>query len=246
MTKSHDKQGHQIFKSILVTILFLIVVSAGGAVSMMTGLDSRITMLIAYLLTAGGLIGYVWRKKRWADYGFPTGRGIHKTNILVYSPLFVMALLPLIVGLSSELKWTDLGYVLGFMAIVAFVEETIFRGIVLKLLQAKGNLVAVLGSSFLFSILHALNALTGKEWGQTLFQIGFALLIGVILAILMIRTHDILPLILYHFVNNTVASISRADFEPSLSLLISAIVFVIGAIYAVSLIVSKKQKSDRA
>ena len=244
MNKLFSWAGRPVLNSILVTILFLIVVGAGGAVSMMTGLDSRITLLIAYLLMAVGLGWVIFRKKRWIDFGFPSGRAAEKAKVYRYIPLFLMALLPLVVGLSTDLKWTDIGFVVGFMAVVAFVEETIFRGIVLKLLQTKGNLVAILGSSLLFSGSHALNALAGKDWMQTSFQIAFALLAGVILATLMIQTNNILPLILYHFVNNTVSSITRSDIEASLSLTISVAVLAIGIVDAIWLSMPKRRKAS--
>lgn len=93
------------------------------------------------------------------------------------------------------------------MAIVAFTEEIMFRGVVFRLLQRKSNLTAVLGSCLLFSVPHMLNLLNGKDLIQTITQVIFALLIGLISAILIVKTQNILPLIMFHFINNTVNSI---------------------------------------
>ncbi|MGD9910647.1 MAG: lysostaphin resistance A-like protein [Candidatus Izemoplasmatales bacterium] len=240
MNKIFSFTGRPILKSVLLSTLFLFVISIGGAVSMMTGIDSRITLLIAYVFMAGGLILFINRNNAWNDVGFKSVKNIVNSTSYRYIPLFIMAILPLVAGLSTDLNWIDFGFVIIFMALVAFVEETIFRGIVIKLLKAKGNLVAILGSSLLFSFLHAINALNGKDVGQTIFQIAFALLIGVILAILMIQTHNLTPLIMYHFLNNTVSSISRSDIDIIFSTIISLVVFIIGIIYLLWLIYSKQ------
>jgi hypothetical protein len=236
-----------VIKSIIVTFLFLLVISIGGAISSIAGINSKITLLIAYLILFVILVIWINRKKYWDYYGFSTGKIKDKRNIYIYIPLFLIALLSLIVGFSTDLKIGDIIYILFFMALVAFVEETIFRGIILKLLQKKSNLFAILGSSLLFSIPHILNALNGKEISQTILQISFALVIGIILAILIIKTNSIITVIIYHFINNTITSVTSSNVDASMSLYLNLAVFLIALIYMIylySLIIPKNSRSE--
>jgi len=238
MEKLSFSEKHPVIQSLIVTLLFLLAVSVGGAVSSMAGVDSKITLFIAYLIVAVVLIVLVQKKKNWNYFGFRAFEFKEKKNVLIYIPLYLIALLPLIAGFEAGLSVGDVLYVVFFMAIVAFVEETVFRGFVLKLLQKKSVWFAIIGSSLLFSIPHILNALSGKEIGQTIFQITYALVIGVILAMLLIKTGNIIPLILYHFLNNTFSSLSSTTISDSFSLAISIAVFSIGFVYMIFLYVS--------
>jgi len=235
MDKFSLSDRHPVFKSFLVTILFLLVISIGGAISSITGVDSKITLFIAYCIVAVILVMLINGKKCWNYYGFRVKNAKDMRSIYIYIPLFFIALLPLIVGFSTDLKLEDIIYIISFMALVAFVEEIIFRGIILKLLQKKSNLFAILGSSLLFSIPHILNALNGKEMGQTILQILFALVIGIILAMLIVKTGNIIPLIIYHFLNNTISSVISSDIDSSFSLYLNLGIFVIGLIYMIYL-----------
>jgi uncharacterized protein len=77
-----------------------------------------------------------------------------------------------------------------------------------------------------------------------LFQMTFALVMGMILATLMIQSNNILPLIMYHFLNNTISSITNSDIDPTVSLYVSVAVFAIGVTYLIVLSVSKRRKSS--
>ncbi len=237
--------SHPILKSFIITLLFLLIISIGGAVSSIAGISSNITLFIAYLFLSFILAIMINRKRSWKYYGFDfTSRKL--TDYVIYIPLFIMALAPLVVGFSSTLTLTDVIYLILFMAMVAFVEETIFRGIILKLLQKKSHWFAILGSSLLFALPHILNALNGKEISQTLFQISFALLLGIILAMLIVKTNRILLLIIYHFINNTVSSMTRTNVDASTSLILNIVVLSIGLLYAVYLYssISKHMKES--
>lgn len=75
--------------------------------------------------------------------------------------------------------------------IPALVEEFAYRGLVLSILRKHGDMFAVVGSAFLFGMLHGNFA-----------QIPFAFVVGLILAYVRIKTESMLPGILIHFGNN--------------------------------------------
>lgn len=90
-----------------------------------------------------------------------------------------------------------LGYfVIGLMA--PFVEELVFRGAILRsLLQwAKNRWVAIVVSALLFALIHANPA-----------QMPHAFIIGILLGWMYYRTGSIIPGVIYHWVNNSIAFI---------------------------------------
>lgn len=235
MNKISFFDKHPVRSSIIATLLFLLVITVGGIISGITGVSSKISLFIAFSILAMILIVYVSKMDRWNYYGFKSMVQMdHKTKLL-FIPLFTFALLPLIVGFSADLKLVDIIYIILFMAIVSFVEETMFRGVILRMLQKKSNMHAIWGSCLLFSIPHILNTLNGKGSFEAIIQTLFAFFIGLILAMLMIKTNNIVPLIIYHFINNTVSSVTRSDVNASFELYFTLVIFALSIVYAIYL-----------
>ncbi|MCM0623735.1 CPBP family intramembrane metalloprotease [Lysinibacillus sp. OL1_EC] len=86
--------------------------------------------------------------------------------------------------------------------IVAFIEESVFRGIMLRMLLAKGAFSAVWISSILFGVTHALQLLDGQSLEDTILQIIYALLVGLVLALLVLEGQSIIVTIIFHGLNN--------------------------------------------
>jgi membrane protease YdiL (CAAX protease family) len=84
--------------------------------------------------------------------------------------------------------------VIGLSVVPAFVEEFAFRGVVLGLLRRFGDGFAIVASAFLFGVLHG-----------NLIQAPFALIVGIILGFLVVKTNSIWPAVLLHFINNCYA-----------------------------------------
>ncbi len=100
---------------------------------------------------------------------------------------------------SNEVLWesdvsSNYQLVLMFftLAVVpAFVEELLFRGLVLGNLLPYGRTTAILGSALLFGVMH-----------QNVEQLFYATAAGVVLGWIYVRTRSIWPCVLLHFVNN--------------------------------------------
>lgn len=95
-------------------------------------------------------------------------------------------------------------FVLLYLA-VGFVEEILFRGVILTLLVQKwgrtrrGIYLAVIVSSVLFSLLHIINFIMGRyTLLAVLTQTGFALFFGVFFGACLLRTNSIWPIIFTH------------------------------------------------
>lgn len=104
---------------------------------------------------------------------------------------------------ASELLSSDLdqGYKLVLMfistaIIPAFVEELLFRGLILSQIKPYSELGAILISAILFGLMH-----------QTTFQFFYTTVLGVILAVVRIKTGSIWACVLLHFFNNFISVI---------------------------------------
>ena len=91
---------------------------------------------------------------------------------------------------------------------VGFFEEIIFRGILLvflikKLAQVKhGVFLAILISSALFGLSHIFNMFNGAGIGDTLMQIGYSFLVGMMWSVMFLKTGNIWLTMLLHATYN--------------------------------------------
>lgn len=205
-------------------------------ISVIGKIDSRYTFFIAFFITSLILIIFITKNNNWSYYGFNSlsESNIDKKTLYLYIPIFILASMPLSTGISPNLFIKDIIYIITYMILVAFVEETIFRGLILQLLSQKGIIPAIFGSGILFSIAHLMNTLRGNNLNSTIIQILYALIIGIVLAILVIRTKNIFLPITYHYINNVFSSLSNST-TMNISSIINYSMFFIASIYAIYL-----------
>ncbi len=189
------------FKLIGLELLLIFFYVFNGAYVSIQQPSSPLLQFVLLIPLALGLLIYIASKKKWSNYFFIP---INKENILIYSPLILILCIILIgtKGLNFD-SFSDL--LLMFimqMFIVAFIEETVFRGIMLRILLTKGAFTAVWISSILFAVTHALQLLGGQSVEDTIIQIIYALLVGLVLSLLILDGQSILLTILFHGFNN--------------------------------------------
>lgn len=192
---------------IIIELLLLIAMFAAGAYAQIKQLDYTSPVLIAFIPIALVLIVYLTIRRKWAALGFESIRNIPSRNWIYYLPLVLVLGINCMNGFKSTSSSTLL-YFIGFTLLVGFVEETIYRGLILRTLLAKGVTTAVATSSILFAVTHILNALSGQSLFDTILQIVYALLVGLVLALLIIMNNNILPLITFHFIHNLIQFMS--------------------------------------
>lgn len=87
--------------------------------------------------------------------------------------------------------------------LVAFGEEVLFRGILLRGAIAQLSLpLAMMISTLLFGLFHYVNAIAGQDIANTSEQVLFAVLVGFFLAPIALRLGTLWPLILWHWLWN--------------------------------------------
>lgn len=107
----------------------------------------------------------------------------------------------------------------------ALCEEILFRGAILSNLLPFGRTTAILGSAFLFGLMH-----------QNPLQFLYTSIMGILLGILYVHTRSIWTCVLLHFVNNTVSIVQMAMYsfveEKTADAIVSGleILFVVGGV----------------
>lgn len=233
---SYSKK-HPIKSIILIEVSFLLVVFIAGAIATIKQLSYNSPILISFIPTALVLLIYFTWKRKWTYYGFK--REMTSISWIPYLPLLVILIVLCFQGFSSQPLETIVFYV-GFAILVGFVEESIYRGIMIKILLPLGILPAILTSSILFSVTHMLNLLSGQSIGQTGLQLVYSLLIGIVLAQLFIKTGNIYPLILFHSLHNLIQFLGSGG---SSTILDTAVIIILVAT-AISLALSLRNKSN--
>lgn len=182
-----------------------------------------LVVAVALLLTALG-----W----WRRVGF---RAPDRWRDLLW---FVVPFLPVGLNLVPGVEFVDALTVTGLLALalaVGFVEESVFRGLMLTALVPRGAWLAVVVTSVLFGVTHLANVLAGATLAETVSQVLYAVAFGVAFAALVLRRGVLWPLVLAHFAIDAAYLLQRPGFEFSeaWTVTINAVLVVVFTAYGV-------------
>jgi len=136
---------------------------------------------------------------------------------------------------------------------VGFFEEIIFRGLVLVLLieklgkKSNGLLKAIIISASIFSLIHIINIFDGASIGNTVLQIGYSFLIGLLFAVLYLKTKNLWLIMilhaLYNFFGQVMFQVGTVTNRYDTITIVLTITFgILTAIYGVYLYIMIKDK----
>jgi len=157
------------------------------------GMNVALALIGTFLLTRFG-----W----WRRVGFrrPDRPGPDFLLWLPLCPILIWNLTQIqateLVGPQRMLLW------LAMTLLGAFVEETYFRGLMLRALEPRGIWKAAVLSALLFGSMHVFNLLTGTDWTIVGGQTAYATAIGFAYAAYVLYTGLIWPVILVHALAN--------------------------------------------
>lgn len=126
-------------------------------------------------------------------------------------PLLVLPVLPAVLGpgLAAAPAWRFA--VAGVLtATVAFGEEVVFRGVVLRVLLRRGVRTAVLGSSACFGAMHVVNLLAGDHPVTVVAQVLMAAGLGVAFAAVTLATGSLWPALAVHLLTDLANAVQAA------------------------------------
>lgn len=174
----------------------LITGKAGGTNAMiLTSAVYSVLVLLLFVKKKWSVLSPAYLQSRpWAVLAWAAVAGAGAIIPEAYLEEMMPDLTNLIEKEMLELVKSDLGY-FTLCLFAPFVEETVFRGAVLRTLlpHMKSRWAAIAISAALFSLVHMNPA-----------QMPFAFIAGLMLGWLYSRTGSILPGVAYHWVNNTV------------------------------------------
>jgi len=199
MTRTLFPERHPYTAAALLFMAAIVIFLVSGTAVTLLSLPSASLYIIAFMLLGIACVSLLAKNGWWREVGF---RPPYERRLLW---LFWLPFVPVVGNLLDGLSSTDPRQIMLFfiMAVLSgFVEETLFRGLMLRALLPTGIWRAALISAALFGGMHILNVLSISSPAYALLQVGYAAAIGFGYAALVIRTGTIWPLILAHFLTN--------------------------------------------
>ena len=246
MTKLYRKS--EITFAILWIVAYVVLTSLAEALSESLGSPKSVTAAV-HLTLALVLFFWIRRNGLSEKYGFCRPKFSAK-RFLFYLPLAVIASASLWNGVA--LRYGLVGtllYVIS-MCCVGFLEEVIFRGLLFRAMEKDNVKRAIIISALTFGLGHIVNLFngSGRSLPQTLFQIGFAIMVGFVLVLIFYRGGSLIPCIVFHAVNNSLGAFEAQgtlDLRVNMALNAAVTILVLGG-YLVYLVKAFPKLSGQA
>lgn len=241
-----QKDGaNRIIKTIIAMGVLLFVFFVQGAVVAVNGLEGMESAVVRGSVLWGfvfiTMVFFCIKHKSLSSLGFHRTNHIFVKQLYYFIPLIVIALAPFSCGINIDrgigLIFANLFLTLG----IGFCEEIYFRGIICNLWMEKGERTAIVISSILFAVCHLMNIAGGAGVIETMLQICFAFVYGIVFALIFVVCHSIWPCIILHTFHDFCSFISADSTTPE-NVVVGAIQFTIMLGYTFALI-KRKGKS---
>ena len=205
---------YQLLFTTLITLpsIWVELMNNGGDVNAFTGTESNnnivgFTMVLSGIAMIWHLIHFKYVKFNLKSFGEVSGKTIVLSIPLLVAGMIFINLCSEFIGLPDMMQDTframsrNVFGIISIAIMAPLVEELLFRGAIQGHLQRKGMkpLYAILIASAVFGIVH-----------MNPIQIPFAFAIGMIFGWLYYRTGSVVPGMIGHFINNSIATIQMA------------------------------------
>ena len=156
----------------------------------------------------------------------------HRTYLWFF-PLLIIEIMPYFLGIEEDLSIIHAVIYLLFALTVGFAEELYFRGLVINVLKDKRTAAIIIVSSLLFSVGHFFNLLSGKNLISTVMQVIFALLFGIVTALITLATQSFLVPVVWHTIHNFGAMITVSNDGKNSAIFggIQGLILIVYALY---------------
>lgn len=226
---------------IVLEIITLFFVSLGAAISEITKTTNPIAPFMGFIPLAFVLILYFTVKKRWHTFYFHSINSLSKQDWVLYAPLLIFLLFLFIFNKGMHIQSSSYIILISIGILTnAFVEETVFRGLMLKILLPKGEIKAIIISSLFFGVGHFAQALQNPSF-SIFVQVFYALLVGLVLALLVVQTKSIIIPIIFHFLHNLLQYTGAAVSDVATIRMTDLILIAFLIIYIIGLLMFRKR-----
>jgi membrane protease YdiL (CAAX protease family) len=198
-----DMRFHQRHPYVFVGVLEAAVVGVfifAGALTRRIGLPLNALYWIGFVILTVMSVVLLTRMRWWTEVGFRR-LGEYRLLWLPVLPVIV-TMFQTFSGEGGLIRGTVVLFMLVLTALNGFVEEVVYRGMMLRALVPKGIWRALVITSVIFAFTHSMNVLTGWSPERVLWQLCYSFAVGFGWAAFALRTGTIWPLILIHFLNN--------------------------------------------
>jgi len=205
---------YQLLFTTLITLpsIWVELMNNGGDINAFTGTESNnnivgITMVLSGIAMIWHLIHFKYVKFNLKSFGEVSGKTIALSIPLIVAGMIFINLCSEFIGLPDMMQDTframsrNVFGIISITIMAPLVEELLFRGAIQGHLLRKGMkpVYAILIASAVFGIVH-----------MNPIQIPFAFAIGMIFGWLYYRTGSVVPGMIGHFINNSIACIQMA------------------------------------
>ena len=229
------------FRFIFLLLLLLVLVQAAGVViGSQLGLPASRVGTFTELVLALILVILVSRLRWWKEIGFRKPE--HPADLLIFLPALALPIGNLTFGVAV----TEVSALLSFATLAiasGFVEEVIFRGLMLRAFAPGGPWKALVTSTVLFGFTHALNVFAGHDPLYAALQVGYALAIGFGFGAIALRSRLLWPLAVVHGLGNFFAFINGGQMG-ALLLLVTTLYIVLFVGYGLYLMLRGQAGRD--
>ena len=219
--------------SLLWIALYIVLFSIAEDISDRIGLMKVITFpfTLAFALL---ILSFINRNHLWDYYGVCRLKGIGYRQYLYFVPLAAIASSNLWNGVTIRYSALETILFLASMFCVGFIEELIFRGFLFRAIAKKNERTAIIVSSITFGIGHIVNLLNGAEILPTILQILYAMSIGYLFVVFLVKSKSLIPCIIVHGLINALSLFAVEG--GTANQIISAVVLTVVALgYAIYL-----------
>jgi len=198
--------------------------------------EAAVALWRAPLVAALSLALVIALRKRdaFAFYGFVRPRPGALRAALYGLPLVALATVNLWHGVTLRYGPLETAAYVAAMVGVGFLEETIFRGLLLKELLRRSERLAVIVSSVTFGLGHIVNLLSGAATLDTAAQVVYAIAVGFMLSVFVLRVGSILPCVAFHALFNSLSAFGVEGSDRD-SLVVAGAITLLALAYAVRL-----------
>lgn len=229
-----EKKKSEMFGVLSRIIVYVIVMSLFE--SIYADHSGQAWRVIPAAIILGLLLAGMARNNDFSTLGFTSPTQLPWRKVLFLLPFVIVATANLWHGAVLRYAPLDTVWYIIAMLCIGFVEEILFRGYLLHLLLKRSTGLAVLISSLTFALGHIVNLANGAEIVPTLLQLVYALAIGLMLSVFVVKTGHLLPCCLFHGVFNALAAFSNEVGQAmGYQIAVCAIISLFSAGYAVYL-----------
>ncbi len=226
--------------SLIFILIYVMLANIGAILSLKVGIN-YVGQIIMFFTFSVLLLMYTRKYELIKTIGLAKIGFDDVKKSLFYLPLALIALANGVFFFDKTITLPDVILTLFFMILVAFLEELLFRGFLLKSIEQRSTTkTAIIISGVTFGFGHIVNVFNGYSGMSQITQIVLAVLIGIVLAVLFVHTKSIVPGIIFHFIFNTASALSK-DVPPLYDYISVGVILLITAIYLIYLSTTAKR-----